>query len=149
MLSLSSSTTACSDSLLSPPPLRLMVYRRGLLPVFFSFTSDKEGLPSSTPNLVNIPLPVPRRCPALLRASAMLSVAFARKELLGHLCLSAIYFNEAAGFPLWYGLLTCTSLLLLPPLICHPAPMRTSRPHNSGQLQGVSVLTLTGLAPAG
>ncbi len=38
---------------------------------------------------------------------------------------------------------------LLPPLTCHPAPMRTSRPHNSGQLQGVSALTLTGLSPAG
>ena len=37
----------------------------------------------------------------------------------------------------------------VPPLVCHPAPMRTSRPHNLGQLQGAPVLTLTGLSPAG
>lgn len=37
----------------------------------------------------------------------------------------------------------------IPPLIRHPAPMRTSRPHNSGQLRGVPALTLTGLSPAG
>lgn len=40
-----------------------------------------------------------------------LSTAFARHERLGSLCLSAIYFHDAAGFTLCCGLLTCSRSL--------------------------------------
>jgi hypothetical protein len=75
----------------------------------------QEGLSCSATDLLDVPFPVPRRGPSLR------SGFFARFLPSPVQCaarpphLSALKFNEAAGFPSWYGPSSCTRRLVLTP----------------------------------